>query len=193
MYNLAQKRNKQDKKENKFSGFTLLEMLISISLFTIVVTIAFTALLSILDVNEKAKTIKLVVNNLGMAMESMTREIRVGYQYTCDETSPSDSGNDCGDYDDPGTSIALKTSTGADVQYAFSNETIERTTDFGAPVDILGSDVVIESLKFYVHGSEPGDEIQPRVLIVLKGSVAHPNLNTEFNIQTTVSQRKLAP
>jgi prepilin-type N-terminal cleavage/methylation domain-containing protein len=190
MYNLAQKRNKQDKKENKFSGFTLLEMLISISLFTIVVTIAFTALLSILDVNEKAKTIKLVVNNLGMAMESMTREIRVGYNYTCDRAGSLPSGNDC---NPPKSRIALKTSTGADVQYAFSNETIERTTDFGAPVDILGSDVVIESLKFYVHGSEPGDEIQPRVLIVLKGSVAHPNLNTEFNIQTTVSQRKLAP
>jgi len=37
----------------------------------------------------------MVVNNLNMAMESMSREIRVGYDYTCNRQDPVDGGQNC--------------------------------------------------------------------------------------------------
>ena len=192
-----EKINKTNTKSKKSfaqkAGFTLLEMLISVSLFTVVVTIAFSALLTIMDANEKAKTIKLVVNNLSMAMESMTREIRVGYQYTCNTNTPETEGRDCST---GANKMSLKTKDGEDVLYSLSNNTIERKTGTGTPVAILGSDISIDGLKFYVQGSGSeavGSAAQPRVLIVLNGSITRANIGTVFNIQTTVSQRKLAP
>jgi prepilin-type N-terminal cleavage/methylation domain-containing protein len=103
------------KKEKKNRGFTLLEMLISISLFTVVTTIAFSALFSIMDANDKAKTIKLVVNNLSTAMESMTREIRVGTDYTCNgSATPISGGYDCPSGEDQ---ISFISESGEDVSY----------------------------------------------------------------------------
>ncbi len=178
-------------KIKKEKAFTLIEMLISISLFTIVVTISFSALFSIMNANAKAKTMKLVINNLNMAMESMTREIRVGYRYTCSSApSPTTNGTDCSG----GGRIIFIAENGDKVAYRFSssNKTIERTRN-GKIVSLIGDDVNIEDLKFYVHGTGTGDNIQPRVLIVLKGAINRENEKTEFNIQTTVSQRKIAP
>lgn len=180
------KKNKQKK------AFTLIEMLISISLFTIVVTIAFTALYSIMDANAKAKTIKLVVNNLNMAMESMTREIRVGYNYTCRTAvgDPLVGGQDCSGTG--GNVLALSTKDNEIVIYSFNSGagTIQRKKGTEV-VNLVGDDIVIEDLRFFVNGTGTANNIQPRVLVILKGTINNIDIATEFDIQTTVSQRKI--
>jgi prepilin-type N-terminal cleavage/methylation domain-containing protein len=64
-------------------GFTLVEMIVAIALFTVVALVAIGALLRIVDANKRAQSIKNSVNNMNFALEAMTRELRVGTRYNC--------------------------------------------------------------------------------------------------------------
>ncbi|PID83663.1 hypothetical protein CSB11_00080 [Candidatus Campbellbacteria bacterium] len=193
---------KKLKNKKKEKGFTLIEMLISISLFTVVVTIAFGALITIISASSKAKTLKIVVNNLNLAMESMTREIRTGSFYNCNSsaTSPGDgSGND-EDCILPSAAnsnvLYLKSDDDEEVVYYLDDGQIkvEKTKNGATTKNTLtGDDVNIEYLKFAVVGAEKGDSVQPRVFIVLQGHITKGDADSRFNIQSTVSQRKIEP
>ncbi|MFA6445761.1 MAG: type II secretion system protein [Candidatus Paceibacterota bacterium] len=65
------------------TGFTLIEMLVSIAVFMIVMIVAVGSLASVVDANKKAQTIKSAVSNLDFALESMTKLIRTGTDYRC--------------------------------------------------------------------------------------------------------------
>ncbi len=64
-------------------GFTLIEMLVSVAIFTIVMVIALGALLSLSEADRKAQTINAAVNNLSFAIDSMSRLMRTGINYHC--------------------------------------------------------------------------------------------------------------
>ncbi len=65
------------------SGFTLVEMIVSIGIFIVVALISVGAFLKIMDANKKAQSLKTAINNINFALESMTRELRVGSNYYC--------------------------------------------------------------------------------------------------------------
>src|SRR3989338_8582023 len=67
-------------------GFSLIEIMVSLAIFSIVVLVATGALLSILNANKKTQALKAVVNNFNFALENMARNIRVGKNYHCDTT-----------------------------------------------------------------------------------------------------------
>lgn len=64
-------------------GFTLIEMLVSVGLFSIVMLVAVAAILSIIGNNKKAQGINNVANNLNFAVESMVRDMKTGFFYKC--------------------------------------------------------------------------------------------------------------
>src|SRR3989344_1570356 len=78
---------------NHNKGFTLLEMIVSITIFTVVALVAVGALLKVVDANKKAQSLKSTINNLNFALDSMSREMRVGSNYFCSETCNGSSGN----------------------------------------------------------------------------------------------------
>lgn len=189
---------KREKKKREEKAFTLVEILVSLTLFSIVLVASFGALMAVISANNKAKTIKLVVNNLSMALENMSRELRVGYGYTCNSTEPDGTpdtpgGQDCSG----GDSVAFWTKDGAAgfYRYDLGSKKISRKINGKdtSVVSIIGDEVDIEDLDFYVTGTASGDNIQPRIFLKLKGVVSQLNVQTEFNIQTTISQRKIAP
>ena len=59
----------------------LLEMIVSVGLFSVVMTIGMVSLLNIVNANKRAQSFKIVANNLNLALESMSRDIRFGYDY----------------------------------------------------------------------------------------------------------------
>jgi prepilin-type N-terminal cleavage/methylation domain-containing protein len=65
------------------SGFTLVEMIVSLALFSVVVTISVGALLVLIASNEKLQNEQSVMTNLSFALDSMTREMRTGSFYYC--------------------------------------------------------------------------------------------------------------
>ncbi|NQV92920.1 prepilin-type N-terminal cleavage/methylation domain-containing protein, partial [Candidatus Kaiserbacteria bacterium] len=166
----------QKKSPNK--GFSLIEIMVAVSLFSVVMTISVGALLSLIDANRKAQALNSVINNLNFALENMSRNIRVGNTYHCD-TSTSvppniDSTQDCsnggvlfsfegnrGDITDPTDQIV----------YRFINSRIEKSVDGGATfIAITASEVTIDDMKFYTVGTTRGDSSQPRVVMAIQGT-----------------------
>lgn len=79
---------KLDKKDNK-KGFTLIEVLVSLSIFTMVIVIAVGVLLTMVDANSRAQNMQSVMTNLSFAVDSMTRDIRTGTNYFCQSSNSS--------------------------------------------------------------------------------------------------------
>lgn len=69
------------------TGFTLVEIIVSLAIFSIVAVIAVGALVRIIGANKKAQSIQDAVNSLNFALESMSREIRTGTDIHCDNSS----------------------------------------------------------------------------------------------------------
>lgn len=64
-------------------GFTLVEMIVALAVFSVVVTIAVGALLVLIASNEQLQQEQSVMTNLSFALDSMAREIRTGTSYYC--------------------------------------------------------------------------------------------------------------
>lgn len=74
---------------HKNKGFTLIEIIVSLGIFAIVATVALGALVKIISANKKAQTILASVTNINYALETMSREMRVGRNYYCNNVSVS--------------------------------------------------------------------------------------------------------
>ncbi len=175
----------KQKKDNK-KGFTLIEVIVAVGIFSLVMMVALGAIISIVGANKKAQALHNVINNLNLAVESMVREMRTGYDYECG------TGDEC-------TSFAFKSKqinqdiSGAPVAvvYELKNNSIQKSVDGGSSfLQITSDDVNIEILKFYAVGIND-DTKQPLVLMVLKGTAMVGGKESQFNIQTLISQRLL--
>lgn len=71
------------------AGFTLVEMLVSLSLFTVVLTMSVGTLLVLIDANGRAQNMQLIMTNFSFALDSMTREIRTSTDWYCGHQSGS--------------------------------------------------------------------------------------------------------
>jgi len=188
---------------NSTSGFTLIEIIVAISLFTVVAFISVGALLTVADANRKAQVLKTVMNNLNFSLESMSREIRVGSTYYCNDITE---GTVPGGFTIPrncstgGNFFAFETSGGNSgssldqVMYRLNGNIIEKSVDGGNNfIDLTPPELRIESsngLRFYVTGALAGDTKQPKVTIVIKGEAGlKDKIVTDFSLQTSVSQR----
>jgi prepilin-type N-terminal cleavage/methylation domain-containing protein len=182
-----QNNREKIKIQNNKQGFTLIEMMVSVALFAIVMLIGVGALLSLIDANRKAQAINSVMNNLNFAVESISRNLRVGTNYNCNGTG------DCSG----GKSISFISSEGKAMEYRynFSNpnwKKIEFSEEGGDFIAITAKEVTIDNFKLYVKGTSPLDNFQPRVVMIIQGTAGvKDNIKTKFNLQTMVSQRIL--
>lgn len=64
-------------------GFTLIEIIVSLGIFSVVAVVALGALVKIITANKKAQTIQAAVTNINFAIDSMSREIRMGRNHYC--------------------------------------------------------------------------------------------------------------
>ncbi|NTV44544.1 MAG: prepilin-type N-terminal cleavage/methylation domain-containing protein [Candidatus Yonathbacteria bacterium] len=160
-------------------GFTLVEMIVAVAIFATVVLIAVGALLSIIDANKKANSLRVVMENLNFAVESIARDIRMGNGYSCGGTG------DCSQL----STLAFSDQNGESVSYSLSNNALVRTSG-GSSITVTSPEVIIQSVRFSVTGSGEGDGVQPRVLITIRGYAdAQGRTRSSFSIQTSVSQR----
>src|SRR4051812_37401392 len=77
------------------AGFTLVEMLVAIALFSIVMVVAVGTLLSLAAANKKAQALQSVMNNLNISLDGMVRSLRMGTSFQCLLKNPGPPGNDC--------------------------------------------------------------------------------------------------
>lgn len=60
-------------------------MIVALGIFSIVAVVALGALVKIISANQKAQTLQSSITNLNFALDAMSRELRVGTAYHCDE------------------------------------------------------------------------------------------------------------
>lgn len=177
----------------KNRGFTLIEMIVSLGLLITVLTVAMGALASMGDTNRKVQSSRVALDNLNIAIEDMSRNIRTGTIYVCKPIfsltliSGVGSGKDCLSGEE---SLAFLSSGGNTVGYKLENGQLMRSRDGGDKFSAMTSpEITVDTLTFYVIGAEAGNA-QPRVIITI-GGVAGPKEGTtsSFQIQTTVTQR----
>ncbi len=65
------------------SGFTLVETLVALAVFSVVMVVSSGIILSLINSNRQNQAINSVVNNLSYSIESMVRDIKTGFSYKC--------------------------------------------------------------------------------------------------------------
>ena len=182
-------KNIQNKK-----GFTLIEIIVALGIFGLVMMITLGAILAIVGANKKAQAYHAILNNLNLSIETMVRDLRTGYDYECG------SGGDCPTLG--GTSVTFVSNQYAQfvddegieyqVEYGYDANEKRIYKKVGSDKQFLTSDQVeITQLQFFVNGTNRTDDIQPQILILIKGNAKIGGQRADFNIQTFVSQRRL--
>ncbi len=172
------------------NGFTLIEMVVSLGLFTIIMFIATSAFLSIVNTDRKSRAVRIAADNLNIALEDMSRRIKTGSTYYCGGGIGSIGNLDCGA---GSTSIAFTDQFGVTrISYRLNNNAIERQmTGEAGYATVTSPEIRITGLKFVVSGSAPfpGNTQQPIVVVAIGGSLGTGTASSTFIIQTTITQR----
>jgi prepilin-type N-terminal cleavage/methylation domain-containing protein len=174
------------------NGFTLIELLVAIGLFAIIMTLAAGAYLIMIHATMQAQAISTGIDNLSFALETMTREIRTGTDYSCGTVLGA------GDCSAGLSSMTFKNTYGDTVTYRVSGGSIVRTDTppSGSPVSasITDPSVDVTQLTFYVFGSQPyalgGDTTQARAEIIVAGQIETAGATEPFNVETGATMRK---
>lgn len=166
-------------------GFSLVEMLVAIAIFMIVVTTTLGAFLKMVDINKKVQSVRNAMDNANLAMETMMRNIRLGY-----------------DYEGGDSYIAFTSQNGERITYGLVKTEVDqgtsktlgqmvRTVSGGAPVAITSPDLDINTLTFYIGGATLGDNEQAHVNIFVNGKTVLPKNehNFDFSFQSLATQR----
>jgi len=193
----------------KEEGFTLIEVMISIGLFSVIMIVGITAILGVNNTYRKSRTMRSAIDNLSFIMEDMARNIRLGSNYRCfndvseisaldDIEDPLDGTNCSGLAFEPFWNPVTGDPNVDEVIYFIEGgqESIFKSLNGDLPtaLPMNSVDLRIDPITsgFTVFGSSSNtDEEQPSVLIVLNGTVNVGGNSTDFNLQTTVSQRLL--
>ncbi|HVY72676.1 MAG TPA: type II secretion system protein [Candidatus Paceibacterota bacterium] len=176
-------------------GFTLIEMLVSVAIFSIVMVMALGALLALSDANRQAQLLSIATNNFNSSLDSMSRAIRTGTAFHCGGgtlTVPADCALS------PSTQFSFLSADGLQTVYKLGTTEcsngvgcILRSQDGGSSyVSITSTDIVVTKLAFYVKGSLTSDGVQPRAVILASGyTTVKAGQKTQFNVQTSITQR----
>ncbi len=183
-------------KKSLTGGFTLIEVLISLLIFSIVITVAVGALFSMVDAGEESRSINSVMQNLDVALETMAETVRTGTGYsssaTCDNPSnalslqvPSSS------YLNTGLPTGV---TITNVVYSLQNNQIIETVTYSngnkSVIPITAVEVHVTDLVFWIHNCTATAPAKPYVLMAVQGFVETRQSNkASFNIQTTMTER----
>jgi prepilin-type N-terminal cleavage/methylation domain-containing protein len=191
------------------AGFTLIEMLVSLALFTIIATVTVGTLLVLIAGNSRVTGEQEVLTTLSFALDSMTREIRTGSEYFCGNAnsvisasvvSSSTDEQSCSipnfglSFRESGQSI----SEGDDnnrIAYYFKNKMIYRRVGDKTETPLIGNEISVLDARFVVTGTPPlrnsSDKQQPTVTIFITAQASSSELTKPFTLQTTVVQRAL--
>lgn len=192
----------------KKNGFTLVEVLVSLALFTIIVVAAVGSLYSVNEASVKVGAMRTVLDNLTFATESMSRTIRTGENIVCGGPGSHIGGPNCAFSTTTGSGeIALNSTLGInqslDYRFVPGNSTtpgsiqrcgitggsVSGTVNQGSCVAITAPEVNIQKMTFFVDGADPNDGKQPGVMMLIQGVAnAGANNTSPFAVQTYVSQ-----
>lgn len=166
------------------NGFTLLEMVIAVGIFSLIAVAAIGITLAAVRAQQKAANLQIVQDSARFGLELMTKELRTGSAYRLSTF--------CGS---SGQELSFLTFLDAVRVYYKSGDTLMRlvgTTDCARATPLIGDDVIVDFVRFSIGGENTGaSDGQPWVSISLsvRSADQKQSLVSRINIQTTVVQR----
>ncbi len=193
-------------------GFTLIEVMIAMAIFTIVITIGMDAVLGAMQQHAVNQNTRTVMDSLNFTMEEMARNIRLSTNLRCQNEGDPDVYDVTTDMVTPqncslgNAELLMNDFQGKLLKYTFSSDnTISRRKEdpvsgglnYSIENSISPPEVIIDTTRsgFTVRGAIPtgtgGDTGQPTVVIRIAGTVTTGTNSSDFAIQTTVTLRAL--
>lgn len=164
------------------TGFTLVESLVTITVFLVVVTSVSSIYISFVRQERKLYTYLKTENNIRFALDYMGRDIRMAHSFNF--------GNNFLET----TTITFNDYTSTDliphpVTYSLDNGQIKvlRYDSGSVPVSLLDPSVKVTSFKFYITNGTKG-VYQPTIIIILGATDSYGNT---YSLETAVTPRNL--
>jgi len=172
--------------QNSKGGLTLIEILVSITIFSMVIGIITNITLDIIRAEAITASNQVALDNGRFILQRIAKAVRISVIKTSDADNNFDP-----------TTIKLNHPRRGIVEYFLStdNRIVERIGEDSATDSFLDSySVTVETFKFDIKGADNGsDNRQPQVTIIMK--LKPPKAKNQelpsINIQTTLSQRCL--
>lgn len=173
------------------SGFTLLEMLISIGIFSVVVIATIGITLSVTQAQIKAANVQVIQDNIRFSLELMTKEMRTGTDFVitsiCNTTVPGAEVSFTGNSGDRAYFLDSSTDTIMRLK-----QKITSAGDCLLASALTSEEIAVNDLGFWLTGHAIGPtDGQPKVTITMSLTSKSPKfqLESSMNLQTTVIQR----
>ncbi len=172
------------------AGFTIVELLVALSVFSIAMSIIGGLFIQTIHTQKILGAVIEASSNTGLMFEQMSRELRLGYNFTTSSVPCSAA------LPDFATGVAFRrfrgtTTTVVVYEWNRTSSTLERTEEMGNTVPVTSPDVAANRACFRVdQGGSPKNPWR----ITIIGNISPRNLEVEgraANLETTVSSRVL--
>lgn len=158
----------------QLKGFTLIEVMVAVSIFTVVVTIGIGALMSVISTNKKIQAQREIVNGLSFALETMGRRLRLA-----DVTQPINTGSNFIQF------LDSETQTGLLYQRTATNKIT--VSSGGQQIEITPTGFEVTKFESVALGTGTKKLITLRIV----GNINTGSSTTPISMQTSISPRSL--
>ena len=160
-------------------GFTLVEVLVSVSLFIMAMIAISQVYVSVIRSERIAYALLNSENNIRNSLESMARSIRLGDNFEL----TGDRRKICFDY--------FLNGKWQNICYRFNDgrHVLEKQSGGGPYVSILDQQLTVNDLQFYIKGRDSDSQVS--IIIVMEISIPVKKQEYFFNLQTAVTPRYL--
>ncbi len=162
-------------------GFTLVELLIAMTLFITVIGISAGSFVQILRTQRMTVALIAANNNAVLTLEEITREIRTGQHFSMQAN---------GDTDD----FLFTNAQGQTVTYHWDSaaQALEKSIDGVTFKKLTADNVLVTRASFRIFQDPAGKSFPPRITILLAvGATGLPFTTPAINLEMTVSSRAL--
>ncbi len=162
-------------------GFTLIELMVSLGIFSVVMLVAVDGFIVSLRTERQASAFSFVNSNLSGVIEQMAKEIRTGKDFCTN-----------GIFCPSSSQLSFVNANDKTVTYCLENASIKKNigVDCSSGQEITGQNVSVQYLNFIVFGNQDDDGFPPRVTILVGANPKNKSASSYVvNLQTTVSSR----
>ncbi|MFH1656842.1 MAG: prepilin-type N-terminal cleavage/methylation domain-containing protein [Candidatus Nealsonbacteria bacterium] len=201
MFNFKSSKFQVQSFKNK--GFSLIEMLVVIAVFSIILSGLIGIFVSALRSQRYYLASQKLLDQTSYVMEYMSRSIRMAKKQTTDPSMPICLTINFTNYENPlsdDSKIRFIRNVQNDLKcqdfYLINKQIKQKISTGGANFvisNLTSDDIEVTSLKFILSGQNqpPSDYQQPRITIFLEAEIKNINPTPKVKIQTTVSQRDI--
>lgn len=166
-------------------AFTLVEVMVAVSIFTVIMVLGVSALLSTTAASSQARADRRATDTLSVFFEQFTRNVRTGRDFV------SVSQDQIEFLSQDSTNRYRYTFQSMDGSILF--EQIDPVGSIQKSVTVAGStnSISLASVQFMLEGNDTTDIYQPMVRVIVFGTATDRRKTSPFTIQTAVSPRVL--